>query len=356
MTKTSLTVGEAVREAAARLRESGSRSPRLDAELLLATVLGVERTELLRAPERALTAGEARRFDDVVRRREAHEPVAYIRGTRAFRTLELEVTPEVLIPRADTETLVDVALEVLAAVPMRADGTAEYEPRVLDVGTGSGCVALSLAAENPFVRVTAVDVSEAAADVARRNAARLGLGGRVTVLVSDLLAGLDVVYSLQGSKGFYRYSTSQTESPLISGCSGGGDCSRFSNTGIRNARFSLANRLDLSVDFLAWLGIELTAIHRMAFLYAIQADDPRVSYVPQQPTGDRQFVEFEGNVRVRPMKSLEVALGVSTLSPILAPDSTFYTPFVNRYTMGFVEVRVLLDGLVAQIFPGTYAE
>ncbi len=191
MTKTSLTVGEAVREAAARLRESGSRSPRLDAELLLATVLGVERTELLRAPERALTAGEARRFDDVVRRREAHEPVAYIRGTRAFRTLELEVTPEVLIPRADTETLVDVALEVLAAVPMRADGTAEYEPRVLDVGTGSGCVALSLAAENPFVRVTAVDVSEAAADVARRNAARLGLGGRATVLVSDLLAGLD---------------------------------------------------------------------------------------------------------------------------------------------------------------------
>ena len=185
----------------------------------------------------------------------------------------------------------------------------------------------------------------------------LGVGGRFSLARHfDLLAGLDVVYSLQGSKGFYRYSTSQTESPLISGCSGGGDCSRFSNTGIRNARFSLANRLDLSVDFLAWLGIELTAIHRMAFLYAIQADDPRVSYVPQQPTGDRQFVEFEGNVRVRPMKSLEVALGVSTLSPILAPDSTFYTPFVNRYTMGFVEVRVLLDGLVAQIFPGTYAE
>ena len=184
-------VGEAVRAAAARLRASGSRSPRLDAELLLATVLGVERTELLRAPERALTADEVRRFDDDVRRREAHEPVAYIRGTRAFRTLELEVTPAVLIPRADTETLVDVALEVLAGVPVRADGTAEYAPRVLDVGTGSGCIALSLAAENPFVQVTAVDVSEAAAEVARRNAARLGLGGRVHVLVSDLLAGLE---------------------------------------------------------------------------------------------------------------------------------------------------------------------
>ena len=184
------TVGEAVREAAARLRVSGSRSPRLDAELLLAAALGVERTGLLRAPERELTADEARRLEGYVARREAHEPVAYIRGRRAFRTLELEVSPAVLIPRPETETLVDVALEVLAAVPVRADGAAEYEPRVLDVGSGSGCIALALAAEDPFVRVTAVDVDEAAADVARRNAARLGLGGRVEVLVSDLLAGL----------------------------------------------------------------------------------------------------------------------------------------------------------------------
>ena len=96
---TVLTVGATLREATARLRASGSRSPRLDAELLLSAALGVERIDLLRAPERALTADEARRFGDYVERRIAHEPVAYIRGRRAFRTLELEVTPAVLIPR-----------------------------------------------------------------------------------------------------------------------------------------------------------------------------------------------------------------------------------------------------------------
>jgi len=178
-------VSEALRAAAARLRAGGSRSPRLDAELLLATALGVERVTLLAESERVLTPIEERRFEGYVCRREAHEPIAYIRRRRAFRTLELEVTPDVLIPRPETETLVDVALEALAAAP------AEHgEPLALDVGTGSGCIALALAAEDPFVRVTAVDVSAAAVELARHNAARLGLGGRLRVLRSDLFAAL----------------------------------------------------------------------------------------------------------------------------------------------------------------------
>jgi release factor glutamine methyltransferase len=187
----SASVGEALRSATEWLRASGSRSPRLDAELLLATALGVDRAELFRAPERVLTRIEERRFDGYLVRRQAREPVAYIRRRRAFRSIELEVTPAVLIPRPETETLVDVALEALADVPAGGDAAGgRYEPRVLDVGTGSGCIALALAAENPFVRVVATDVSAAAVEVARRNAARLGLGGRLDVRCGDLLDDL----------------------------------------------------------------------------------------------------------------------------------------------------------------------
>ncbi len=158
----------------------------MDAELLLATALGVDRTALFRAPEVELGVEQAVRFEGYLRRREAHEPVAYIRGVRTFRTLDLEVTPAVLIPRPETETLVDVALEFVAATT----DSAVPEPQILDVGTGSGCVALALAAENQTVRVLAVDVDEEALAVARRNAAHHGLTARVSFMRSDLLAAL----------------------------------------------------------------------------------------------------------------------------------------------------------------------
>ncbi len=180
-------VGDALRAAVQRLRASGSRSPRLDAELLLARTLDCPRAELLREPGRTLDTGEAARFESLLTRREAREPVAYILGFRAFRTIDVAVTPAVLIPRADTETLVDVALEALAAIPLAGPGP-EGEPLALDVGTGSGCVALALAAEDPFVRVVATDVDQEALAVARRNAARLGFQRRVEFILSDLFA------------------------------------------------------------------------------------------------------------------------------------------------------------------------
>lgn len=185
-----MTAAETIAAAVWRLRETGvSRSPRLDAELLLAQALGVTRADLLRESGRELAAGEAAAFEELLRRRLSREPVAYILGRRGFRTIELEVTPAVLIPRPETETIVEVALEALAAMPL-AGPDPEDEPLALDIGTGSGCIALALASEDPFVRVVASDVDPGALAVARANAARLGLARRVEFVLSDLFADI----------------------------------------------------------------------------------------------------------------------------------------------------------------------
>jgi len=168
------TVGAAVRAGAAQLAEC-SATPRLDAELLLGRVLGVGRERLVIDRARPLAAPQAVRFDALVERRAAHEPVAYILGRRAFRRLELSVDRRVLIPRPETELLVEVGLQFAAG------------SSVLDVGTGSGAVALALADERPDLEVRGVDVSVDAVAVARENAARLGLD--VSFRVGDLVEG-----------------------------------------------------------------------------------------------------------------------------------------------------------------------
>jgi release factor glutamine methyltransferase len=157
-------VRDALDSALVALRAAGVDTPRLDAEVLLADALGVTRGDLL-ARDLVVEGPAVRRFQDAVRRRSvAREPVAYITGRRGFRHLELEVDPRVLIPRPETELLVELAL---AALPQGA--------RVVDVGTGSGAVALALAHERGDLRVTGADVSEDALAVARANGARLGL-------------------------------------------------------------------------------------------------------------------------------------------------------------------------------------
>lgn len=201
------TVGAAVRAATAQLRAAAFRSPRLDAELLMSETLGGQRIDLLRRPERELTAAEGERFSALLGRRLAREPIAYLLGRRAFRTIELEVTPAVLIPRPETETLVDVALAVLAERAASHLGTSSAAAsvsrtsrsgheaggallQVADVGTGSGCIALALAAEHPRLTVTAIDVDEAALALAAANARRLSLERRVTFARSDLFAAV----------------------------------------------------------------------------------------------------------------------------------------------------------------------
>jgi release factor glutamine methyltransferase len=159
-------VHEALAAATDALDAAGVDTPRLDAELILSEAAGLDRTLLAADPDRGIDATTGRAFGAMVRRRLKREPVAYILGRKGFRGIDLAVDPRVLIPRPETELLVEVAVEI-------EPGT------VLDAGTGSGAVALAVAAELPAVQVTATDTSEAALEVARANAARLGLEDRV---------------------------------------------------------------------------------------------------------------------------------------------------------------------------------
>jgi release factor glutamine methyltransferase len=165
------------------LRAAGVEQPRLDAELLLAEATGFERARLVAEPEAELPAAAARRFGEMVRRRLRREPVAYILGRKGFRRLNLAVDPRVLIPRPETELLVELALEL--------------EPgRTLDLGTGSGAIALAIAVELPRCEVLATDTSGAALEVARANAAALGLLERVEFAEATLPArpqGIDLI-------------------------------------------------------------------------------------------------------------------------------------------------------------------
>jgi release factor glutamine methyltransferase len=181
------TIGTLLETAAGYLGGKGSTSPRLDAELLLAETLGFERIQLYTEFDRPLATGEVDRFRVLVARRAAHEPVAYIVGRTHFRHLELEVTPAVLIPRPETEELVDVALESLRRRPTWAPAPPSVAPLVADVGTGSGAIALSLAQE-AGVPVLAIDSSAEALEVAARNAAASGLEELVRFCRADLLS------------------------------------------------------------------------------------------------------------------------------------------------------------------------
>jgi release factor glutamine methyltransferase len=183
-----------VARAAPYLAQHGSTSPRLDAELLLADALGCTRMDLYLQFERPLTSDEVDRYRALCRRRAGGEPVAYIRGLREFMTLSLVITPAVMIPRPETEVLVEAALTRLEGA--RAAGDGQRQPAVLDVGTGSGAIALAIAAQRPDCRVVATDVSAEALEVARRNLERLEMQDRVELCQADLVDGIEGPFDL----------------------------------------------------------------------------------------------------------------------------------------------------------------
>ena len=177
-----LTLVSAWTAAKRRLTDAGIDSPVIDARLLVEAASGATRTDIIADPHRRLTTGQAEAFERLLARRAAREPVSQILGVKGFWKIMLRVTADVLTPRPETETILDVVLEAFpAAMPFR----------VLDLGVGSGAILLAILAERPAATGLGVDVSEEALAVARENAANLGLAGRAALLRGDWTAGLE---------------------------------------------------------------------------------------------------------------------------------------------------------------------
>jgi release factor glutamine methyltransferase len=191
-----MTVRAALSHAADYLDRCGVPTPSVDAEWLLADVLGLSRSTLRLERRRELTAEEQARFDALVERRAGREPLAYVLGEWGFRNVTVKVDPRALIPRPETEIVVERCLALL-------DGTAR--PQVLDVGAGSGAIALAIADEHPGTVVTAFEVSPGALALARENFDRAGVNGRVRLLAGDLVEGF----------GDHRYDLVVSNPPYV---------------------------------------------------------------------------------------------------------------------------------------------
>jgi release factor glutamine methyltransferase len=185
------TVETARRALAARFKSGGNDSAELDARMLTGHALGLDLTGMITASQRLLTRDEATRLEAFARRRLAGEPVARILDHKEFWGLPLKLTSATLVPRPDTETLVELALEML-----RAGGGADQQLRIADLGTGSGAILLALLSELPRARGFGTDISALALQTASANAERLGLADRATFIACDYASGLSGPFDL----------------------------------------------------------------------------------------------------------------------------------------------------------------
>lgn len=177
-----MTVEECLKQAATTLANAGIENPRFEAASLTALAINRDRTFLIAHPEYDLSTTERRRFNDLLERRSSRVPFQQLRGTQEFYRLDFEVTPEVLIPRPETETLVEAAIAELQGIE---------NARFCEIGTGSGCISVAMLANLPSATAIASDVSETAVEVAGRNAKRNGVETRVELLVSDVFDSID---------------------------------------------------------------------------------------------------------------------------------------------------------------------
>jgi release factor glutamine methyltransferase len=186
-------IRSALKNGIAQLREAQVPSFTLSAELLLLHVLRHERAWLYAHPEEIIPPADAQRYFDLIARRAAGEPTQHLTGTQEFWSLDFEVTPDVLIPRSETEHLIEIALDRLAVREIRAGRPQKNSGEgllIADIGTGSGCIAIALAKELPAAKIYATDISAAALEVARRNATRHSVADCIYFLESNLLAAI----------------------------------------------------------------------------------------------------------------------------------------------------------------------
>ena len=211
----------------------------------------------------------------------------------------------------------------------------------------------------PVVTIPVVDIAVSAdilfriptSKVSQARSLALGIGPGVRLSRSfDLLSGLSVGYSLRAMPLIHQSTTAELETPLIPGCSASdGGCDAYLHTGVRNAQFRLQQLFYVTARLLDWLSLSTTYGLWIDWLYPIDIDDPRISHGEIEPQDRRYASVWEVEVLFSPMPAMQIGVGTSTLGPQLAPDSSYYNPFYNRYTTIFVDLHLDVAGLISQI-------